>query len=216
VAAQVDQRGARAVRDAVQVDPAVAQGGAHGLQVLHRLRGRVERGIRAKLAEPAQALAERVHRQEVAEIGLQVVVAAGQRAVETVRAAGAAQIHEDHVALAPRLLQELGEHGGVGDGRLPRAAGNGEDRVRRRRGGPGGEHRDLQRDPASGWNGVILGDLQRAAAGILLEARELAGSECDTGRRLRLHRSRAQRHQKRTSEHEEGDGHLRMLYCLPI
>ena len=90
-------RDARAVGTADQVDPLVAEGGAHGLEVADRDAGRVE--LRAA-AQPRQAVARDPAQLDGREFaGLDGVVR--HVAVEPVRAAGAALVHQHEIALAP-------------------------------------------------------------------------------------------------------------------
>ena len=190
IAAHVDQGGAGAVGAAVEVDALVAEGGADVVQVVHRDRRRVERGIGG---EPPQALSQRRHRQHVVHVALRVVVAARQRAVEGIRAAGAALVDQHDVAVGEHPGEDAGERLGGGDRRLAGAADQDEQRIGSGGGAQRRQHRHPEPDPAPLPGGAVLEHLERAAARLPVDAGELARRERQPRRGGRGRRARRPR-----------------------
>ena len=130
VAAEVDERGARSVRPAVQVDAVVAQIRANLVQVVHGDVGRVEADVGVVARETSlQAVEARLAR--FGHLAQRVRV---RSAVQRIRLPGAALIDEDDVArpldgaegranLARQLRRALAGPAGEEEQRISRATG---------------------------------------------------------------------------------------------
>ena len=161
VATEVDERGSRSVRPAVQVDAVVAQMRADLVQVVHRDVGRIETDVGVVSRETTlQAIETRVAR--LGHLAQRVRV---RSAVQRIRLPGATLIDQDDV---PRSL-----HGAEGRanlsrqlrGPLSRPAGQEDQRITCHR--PyGRQDDDPEPDLAAGLSGAILEYRQRPAVGI--------------------------------------------------
>ena len=178
VLAHVDERGARAVGAAVDVDLVVAEERADIVEIVHRDRRRVERqvGVVLRLAglEAIERLLVGLHER------LQRIVVVV--AVERIRLAGAALIDEDDVAIVLHAAEDLADHLGQLGGALAGSAGEEEQRIGLRIGAERRQHDDVQIDLAALLGGAILVDLERAAVGI--DGRVVAGARLEPVDRL--------------------------------
>ena len=158
-APQVLLRDARAVGGGVEIDAPVAERGAHALEVRDRQGGGVEGDVGAG-AERGQAALRTGG--DVGETGARE--AGGVvRAVEPVRAAGAALVEEHDVALAADARKHRCDRGVERGGRSARAAGEHEHGIGRGAAADGGHPRHAQGDVPPGRPCRVFGHLQRAA-----------------------------------------------------
>src|ERR1044072_3610579 len=108
---QVSQRRARAVRAAEEIESLVAKRCAYFIHVIRSDSGYIELQIRIRF-ELFAALADVVEREEITEICLQIRLVV-KLAIEWMRAAGAALIDEEQVAMRKYLWKCLRDPGSV-------------------------------------------------------------------------------------------------------
>ena len=127
VLAQIDERGARAIRPAVEIDLLVTEILANVVQIVHGDAGRVEAHVGVELAEALRAaVAMRVLLR--GESGAQRSGIGGT--VQRMRSARASLIDEHDVAMALHALERRANVVGHLRRPLSRAAGQEEERVR--------------------------------------------------------------------------------------
>ena len=125
--AQVDERGSRPIRAAVDVDLVVAEECADLVEIVHRDRRRVQTQV-GVFAEPFQAGFEANDALLVALIDLAQRVAVGA-ALERMRLAGTALVDEDDVAGGLDAAEQFANATRHLRGALARAAGEEEQRI---------------------------------------------------------------------------------------
>src|ERR1051325_2892267 len=122
-----DPRRPRSIRTADDVDLSIAERPSDVFQIIHRNRSRVELevGFWFQLLETFAYVRKW---KIIAEIALQITWIK-KRAVQRIRAAGTALVHEYQVAVLTNLRHLLRHVRGVFGGRRSRPAGNVEERV---------------------------------------------------------------------------------------
>ncbi len=103
-------------------------------------------------------------------------LAASVGTLERRRITGAAEIDEHQITLPPHRSEHRGEQTGIAARPLAGSTGEHEERVRRRLSGARRQHRDVNRQPASGGVARILRHVEDAALRLLVQAVDDAGA----------------------------------------
>ncbi len=181
---QVDLRERRAVRDPVEVQCAVADRGADGLEVVRGRRGPVLRRVAVQ------------RRETGSDHDADVLVLLRRRAGQRVRAAGAALIDEDDVVALVHAAPDAVDHGGLLGCADAGTAGEVCEGIRPRRLQPCRHDDDAKPDPRPQTGVAVLGDEQRATL------RGHALHDAGTQRQLGLRRRRrGEQDRERAGQH---------------
>ena len=158
ITARVVLRHARAIGAAVEIDALVAERAPHRVEIAHRDAGGVHAqvGFLRQLVAALDVLGPDFDLVDALENILVAVVA-----VEAVRTAGAALIHQHDVAIAAHAIERRRRRGVQVHGRSARAAGDQEQRIGRLVEADGRHARDEQLDLAAVGLVGIFGDRER-------------------------------------------------------
>ena len=165
MAPEIMLREARAVRAADEVDALGADRLAHLVEVAHGVLRRVVARVAVDRREAGtEPLGEALGGRDF--LGHALVAAAFVFALELVRAAGAALVHQDHVTLLQHAPESRGDRGIGLERGLAGAAGEEEHRIGLGPRGRALHERDAERDLPAGRRVRVLRHLEVGALGL--------------------------------------------------